>query len=52
MTRLIHLARWGVLFNPRALWLGLHYSTHQRRACLNLVPCVTLWVTLRNGVAP
>ena len=28
----------GLLWNPHALWLGAHYSPHNKRHCINLVP--------------
>lgn len=42
----------GVLTNPHALWVGLHYSRWNRRFCLNIVPCITLWITLEGGDTP
>lgn len=44
--------RFGILFNKGAIWLGGHYSPFNRRWCINLVPCVTIWFTLRDGKAP
>lgn len=37
----------GLLYNPGALWIGAHYSPANRRWCINLVPCFTVWYT--NG---
>lgn len=42
----------GVLFQPLALWLGAHYSRHNRRWCINLLPCLTVWVALPGGKTP
>ncbi len=42
----------GALFQPRALWVGAHYSRHNRRWCINLLPCLTVWVTLPGGKEP
>ena len=42
----------GLLFNPSAFWVGCHYSYEQGRYCINLLPCLTVWVTERNGRAP
>lgn len=56
--RLVDLARhiygnkWGVLFNTSALWVGVHYSPYNRRYCVNLLPCVTIWFTTKCGKAP
>jgi hypothetical protein len=40
------LVRWG------SVWIGAQWSTVNRRLCVNLVPCVTLWVTFPGGRAP
>lgn len=42
----------GVLFNPGAWWLGVHYSPFNRRVCVTLIPMLTLWFTFRGGRAP
>lgn len=42
----------GILFNQGALWIGAHYSPFNRRWCLNLFPCVTVWIALRGGKQP
>lgn len=42
----------GILFNKGAIWIGGHYSPFNRRWCINLVPCITIWFTLRGGKAP
>lgn len=42
----------GVLFNMRSLWVGAHYSSYNKRLCLNLIPCVTLWVCAPGGNRP
>lgn len=42
----------GILFRLSSFWIGCHYSSYYKRACINLVPCVTLWVTLPNGKVP
>lgn len=42
----------GVLFSLQSFWLGVHYSSYDRRFCINLLPCVTLWVALPGGYAP
>lgn len=42
----------GILFRLGSLWMGAHWSPHNRRWCINLVPCVTLWITLEGGKTP
>lgn len=51
----MHLLRrptWGVLFNPGALWIGVHYSPGNRRACINVIPWITVWFIQRGGTRP
>ncbi|WYW04321.1 hypothetical protein Kurepalu1_00019 [Pseudomonas phage vB_PpuP-Kurepalu-1] len=40
------LCRWG------SCWLGFHWSPYNRRVCINLIPCITIWVTLPGGNVP
>lgn len=40
------ICRWG------SLWVGAHYSEYNRRWCINLFPCVTVWVVLKGGNTP
>lgn len=42
----------GVLWNPHALWVGAHYSKYNRRLCVNIVPCLTVWLSLEGGTEP
>lgn len=42
----------GWLFRPGSMWIGVHYSRYNRRWCINLLPCVTLWVTKPGGRMP
>jgi hypothetical protein len=44
--------RGGVLFNPLAWWVGVHYSSYNRRFCINLLPMFTAWVALPGGKEP
>lgn len=46
------LYAFGLLFNSRAWWVGAHYSKHDKRLCVNLIPCFTVWVTLPGGMLP
>lgn len=41
----------GILFRYQSFWIGLHYSKHCKRYCLNIIPCCTLWWTI-NGHKP
>lgn len=40
------LSRWG------SCWIGVHWSRRNRRACINLVPFVTVWIVAPGGSAP
>jgi hypothetical protein len=42
----------GIVFQPLGLWVGAHYSAANRRWCINLLPCVTVWITLKGGREP
>lgn len=42
----------GRLFNKNAWWIGVHYSPKNRRWCINLLPCMTLWIIREGGTIP
>jgi hypothetical protein len=42
----------GWLLRPGSLCIGAHYSRHNRRWCINLLPMVTLWICLKGGRRP
>lgn len=42
----------GILFRWASLWIGVHYSAYNKRFCINVVPCITLWIVLPGGVTP
>lgn len=42
----------GLLFRWGSLWVGAHWSPTNKRLCVNLVPCLTVWVTLSGGKTP
>ncbi len=42
----------GVLFNWKACWIGAHYSKRDKRLCVNLVPCLTIWWAQPGGNTP
>ena len=42
----------GLLWNPHAWWIGAHYSPQNHRHCINLVPCLTVWVRGFGGHEP
>lgn len=44
--------KYGLLFQKGGLWVGAHYNPHYRRWCINLFPCLTIWVCLKGGTVP
>ena len=46
------LGRYGLLWNWSACWVGVHYSPHHRRLCVNVVPFLTIWYTKPGGILP
>lgn len=42
----------GLLLNPKALWVGGHYSAHNKRLCVNIFPCLTIWWAQPGGNLP
>lgn len=44
--------KWGILFRLGSWWVGSHWSEHNRRLCVNLVPMFTLWITRQGGETP
>lgn len=44
--------KYGLLLRWQSLWMGVHYSPYNKRFCINLIPCVTVWVTLKGGTTP
>lgn len=42
----------GILFRWGSCWVGAHYSTKQKRLCVNLIPFVTFWIVFKGGMRP
>lgn len=42
----------GILFRLASFWVGAHWSPYNRRWCINLLPCVTIWIALPGGKTP
>lgn len=40
------MPRWG------SLWVGAHWSPYNRRLCVNILPCLTVWFVFRGGITP
>ena len=44
--------KFGTLFRWGSFWVGLHWSPWNKRLCINLLPCVTVWVVFPGGNEP
>ncbi|MBN9078192.1 MAG: hypothetical protein J0H84_18445 [Rhizobiales bacterium] len=42
----------GILFRLGSVWVGAHWSAQNRRLCINLLPCCTLWLVWPGGRRP
>lgn len=42
----------GILFRPLSLWIGVHYSPFNKRWCINIIPCITIWICKEGGNMP
>ena len=42
----------GILLRSGSLWVGAHWSRKNRRLCINLVPCLTVWLVWQGGKRP
>lgn len=44
--------KYGILFRTVSWWVGAHWSPVNKRLCVNIVPMVTIWFTLKGGQVP
>lgn len=42
----------GIIFQKGALWIGMHYSPAEKRYCINIIPCLTIWIATSEGRGP
>lgn len=42
----------GIIFQPGAFWIGAHYSTYEKRLCINIIPFLTIWFAKEGGNVP
>lgn len=42
----------GVLFRWGSVWIGAHWSPNNKRLCINVLPCVTVWIVFPGGNKP
>jgi hypothetical protein len=52
VCKIVNKVTIGVLFRLTSAWIGVHYSKTNRRACINLVPFVTIWIARKGGRRP
>lgn len=54
MPRPFYTDHWqaGVIFRLESFWIGIHWSKTNRRLCVNLLPCLTFYLTLAGGDVP
>lgn len=43
---------WGFKFNKGAWWIGGHWSSYNKRLCVTVLPCLTVWVAFKGGMRP
>lgn len=44
--------RYGWLIRLGSFWIGAHWSPGNKRLCINLLPCITVWVVMPGGFVP
>ncbi len=42
----------GIICGWNRPWIGVHWSPYNKRACINFLPFVTVWITLPGGNTP
>ena len=42
--------KYGILCRKESFWIGLHYSKYNKRYCLNILPCITIWWTINGNI--
>lgn len=52
MIRLINTSRWGLMLRAGSAWVGAHWSGYNKRLCVNILPCSTVWIIGEGGKAP
>ena len=48
----ISTKNFGFIFRPKSFWMGIHYSDYNKRFCMNIIPCCTIWWIKKGGVRP
>jgi len=42
----------GTMLRLGSFWVGVHHSDKNKRTCINLLPCWTIWITTEGGTPP
>jgi hypothetical protein len=42
----------GIIFRWGSLWVGAHWASYNKRLCVNLLPCCTVWMIWEGGKEP
>ena len=42
----------GFLCKAGSFWVGAHWSAYTRRICINILPCVTIYIVFPGGRFP
>lgn len=51
-ARTVDKFTWGILPRLGSFWIGFHYASKNKRLCINIIPCLTLWFVWPGGVLP
>lgn len=35
-----------------SMWIGIHYAPYHKRICVNIIPFVTICITMKGGNPP
>lgn len=44
--------QYGYIIRLGSFWIGAHWSKFNKRLCVNLLPCITVWVVWPGGKTP
>lgn len=44
--------KYGIILRLSSFWIGVHYSNYCKRLCINILPCITIWITAKDGQVP
>ena len=44
--------KYGLLFRKESWWIGIHWSSYNKRLCINIIPMLTVWFAAHDGQVP